>query len=179
MVTIRGAHGGLSLDGRTLVLGSNVHPDGQLRARSGFAVISTRDLRLVAHDLAARRLQLRCALAAGPVALPDPSPPEPLGTRYQVKAYDLRAGKLLPGVIADKRQAGWLMQGYPVDRATSGNGRWVYTFYEQSNNYPFVHALDTVSRTAVCIGIPWQWAGAGVRAWRSARRSSPSTATSS
>ena len=65
----------------------------------------------------------------------------------------------MPGVIADKRQADWLMQGYPVDRATTANGRWVYTFYQQGNNYPFVHALDTVSRTAVCIGIPWQWAG--------------------
>ena len=81
------------------------------------------------------------------------------GTRYQVKAYDLREGRLLPGVIADKRQADWLMSGYPIARATSDNGRWVYTLYQQSDNYPFVHALDTVSRTAVCIGIPWQWAG--------------------
>ncbi len=161
MVTIRGAHGGLSVDGSTLVLGSNVHPDGQLRVRSGFAVISTRDLRL------SRTISLR-----GDYSFDALSPQgrwlylihhlqSPSGTRYQVKAYDLRAGKLLPGAIADKRQAGWLMQGYPVDRATSGNGRWVYTFYEQSNNYPFVHALDTVSRTAVCIGIPWQWAGQG------------------
>ena len=62
-------------------------------------------------------------------------------------------------MIADKRQAGWLMEGYPVARATTPNGRWVYTLYQQPNNYPFVHALDTVSRTAVCIGIPWQWAG--------------------
>lgn len=159
MVTIGGARGGLSLDGRTLVLGSNVHPDGQLRTRSGFAVLATRGLRLV------RTISLR-----GDYSFDALSPQgrwlylihhlqSPSGTRYQVKAYDLRAGRLLPAVIADKRQTGWLMQGYPVDRATSANGRWVYTFYEQSNNYPFVHALDTSSRTAVCIGIPWQWAG--------------------
>ena len=159
MVTIGGAHGGLSVDGSTLVLGSNVHPDGQLRAKSGFAVVSTPDLRL------ARTISLR-----GDYSFDALSPKgrwlylihhlqSASGTRYQVKAYDLRAGKLLPGVIADKRQADWLMQGYPVDRATTANGRWVYTFYEQSNNYPFVHALDTMSRTAVCIGIPWQWAG--------------------
>jgi hypothetical protein len=33
----------------------------------------------------------------------------------------------------------------------------VYTLYSNQNNYPFVHALDTVNRTAVCIGIPWDW----------------------
>ena len=158
MVTIGGAHGGLSLDGSTLVLGSNVHPDGQLRAGSAFAVLATRDLQL------ARTISLR-----GDYSFDALSPKgrwlylihhlqSASGTRYQVKAYDLRLGRLLPGVIADKRQAGWLMQGYPVDRATSANGRWVYTFYEQANNYPFVHALDTVNRTAVCIGFPWEWA---------------------
>ena len=41
--------------------------------------------------------------------------------RYQVKAYDLKAGRLLPGAIADKRQAGWLMTGYPVARVTSSD----------------------------------------------------------
>jgi hypothetical protein len=161
MLTIGGAKGGLSPDGRTLVLGSNVHPDGRLRAGSGFAVLSTRDLRLT------RTISLR-----GDYSFDALSPAgrwlylihhlqSASGLRYQVKAYDLRAGKLMPGLIADKRQAGWLMQGYPVDRATSSNRRWVYTFYEQSNNYPFVHALDTVTRTAVCIGIPWKWAGPG------------------
>ncbi len=78
-----------------------------------------------------------------------------------MKAYDLKAGELVPGVIADKSQAGWLMAGYPVARATSTGGRWVYTLYQQPDNYPFVHALDTVSRTAICIGLPWEWATAG------------------
>ena len=92
MVTIRGAHGGLSLDGGTLVLGSNVHPDGQLRARSSFAVLSTRDLRLNrtislhgdysfdALSPTGRWLYLIHHLQSSP------------GTRYQVKAYDLRVG---------------------------------------------------------------------------------------
>lgn len=159
MVTLRGAHGGLSPDGRTLVLGSNVHPDGILRDRSSFAVVSTRDLRLVrtvslrgdynfdALSPGGRWLYLIHHVQSAP------------GTRYQVKAYDLRGGKLMPGVIADKRQAGWLMNGYPIARATTANGRWVYTLYQQEDNYPFVHALDTANRTAICIGIPWQWAG--------------------
>jgi hypothetical protein len=170
MVTIGGAHGGLSPDGSTLVLGSNVHPDGQLRSASGFAVVSTHDLRLV------RTISLRGDYSFDALSPKGRWPylihhlQGASGTRYRVKAYDLRAGRLQRGVIADRRQAGWLMQGYPVDRATTADGRWVYTFYEQSNNYPFVHALDTVSGTAVCIGIPWRWAGeAQSRAISSAR----------
>src|SRR5205814_1937237 len=80
--------------------------------------------------------------------------------QYRVRAYDLRAGKLLTRVVADKRQQDWNMNGYPIARASSSDGNWVYTLYSNPNNYPFVHALDTVHRTAVCIGIPWDWTGA-------------------
>jgi hypothetical protein len=40
-------------------------------------------------------------------------------------------------------------------RATSSDGRYVYTVYANSGGYPFVHALDTVAGRAHCIGIPW------------------------
>jgi hypothetical protein len=76
---------------------------------------------------------------------------------YRVNGYDLTAGRLLPGVIADKRQAGWTMAGYPVARAESVGGGWVYTLYQQGDNYPFVHALDTAHRFAVCVGLPLDW----------------------
>ena len=150
--------GGLSPDGRTLVLGDNVRPTGELRARSRFAVLDTSTLALV------RTISLQGEYSFDALS--------PTGhwlylihhvvstdNRYQVKAYDLKRGRLLPGAIADKRQAGWLMTGYPVARVTSSDSRWVYTFYQQSDGYPFVHALDTVDRTAVCIGLPWDWVG--------------------
>jgi hypothetical protein len=150
--------GGLSPDGRTLVLGDNVRPTGELRARSDFAVVDTRTLALVRtislpgeYSFDALSPTGRWLYLIRHVVSSD--------NRYQVKAYDLKAGRLLPGTIADKRQAGWLMTGYPVARVTSSDSRWVYTFYQQSDNYPFVHALDTVDRTAVCIGLPWDWEG--------------------
>ena len=74
---------------------------------------------------------------------------------YVVRAYDLRAHRLLPGRIADKAQAGWTMQGYPDVRAITRSGRWVYTLYTNPGGFPFVHALDTVARVAHCVGIPW------------------------
>jgi hypothetical protein len=76
---------------------------------------------------------------------------------YRVRAYDLRAGKLLARIVADKRQKDWLMNGLPVARAASADGRWVYTLYSTGDNYPFVHMLDTKLRTAVCVGLPWSW----------------------
>jgi hypothetical protein len=75
--------------------------------------------------------------------------------RYVVRAYDLRNHRLLPGRIADKAQAGWVMEGSPMTRATSADGNWVYTLYSRPGGYPFVHALDTVNGVAHCIGLPW------------------------
>jgi hypothetical protein len=161
MVTLTfGQRGGLSPNGRVLVLGDDVHPDGTLRARSRFAVVDASSLTLLrtislrgdysfdALSPAGRWLYLIHHVASS-------------DNRYQVQAYDLRSGTLLPGVIADKTQASWLMAGYPVSRTTGPGGRWVYTLYDQGDTYPFVHALDTVTRTAVCVGIPWQWADPG------------------
>jgi hypothetical protein len=44
------------------------------------------------------------------------------------------------------------MYGAPVTRVASPDGRWAYTLY-QSTEHPFVHALDTERRTAVCIDL--------------------------
>jgi hypothetical protein len=75
--------------------------------------------------------------------------------RYVVRAYDLGADRLLAGTIADRTQRGWVMEGIPMARTTSANGRFVYTLYQNVGGYPFVHALDTARGTAHCIGLPW------------------------
>jgi hypothetical protein len=46
------------------------------------------------------------------------------------------------------------MAGLPLSRASSPDGRWAYTLYDADGGEPFVHALDTVGRTAVCIDLP-------------------------
>src|SRR5207237_2690765 len=75
--------------------------------------------------------------------------------RYTVRAYDLTAHQLVPGRIADKTQKSWVMQGFAVNRATTDDGRWVYTLYMNPGGYPFIHALNTVRGVAHCIGLPW------------------------
>jgi hypothetical protein len=74
---------------------------------------------------------------------------------YVVRVYDLGAHTLLPGRIADKAQKSWVMQGFPMTRTTSVDGRWVFTLYQNPGGFPFVHALDTVRAVAHCVGLPW------------------------
>jgi len=75
---------------------------------------------------------------------------------YVVRVYDLDARTLLVGRVADKTQKSWVMQGFAISRATSADGRWVYTLYGNPGGYPFVHALDTVRGVAHCVGLPWR-----------------------
>jgi hypothetical protein len=77
-------------------------------------------------------------------------------TRYEVRAYDVKARKLLATAIVDPRGATEKMRGNPLSRVMSLDGRIAYTLYD-GNGHPFVHALDTAASTARCIdlaGVP-------------------------
>ena len=155
-VTLDGTPGGLSGDGRTLVL-------MQLQTvpfptRSVFQVVRTSDLAPL------QRVVLKGNFAFDALS-PDGSRlyliqrvSQQNLSRYVVRAYALDERRLLPGAIADRAQRGWVMAGYPVRRVTSADGRWVYTFYVRSGAYSFVHALDATRGVAHCIGIPWKGA---------------------
>ena len=158
-VTLNNDVGGLSADGHTLVLSQDdaVHNNGELSSETSFVVLGTKPLKLrttvkIKGDFGFDALspQGRFLYLIQHVSQEDLF-------QYRVRAYDLMKHKLLSQVIADKRQRDWNMTGFPVGRASTDNGRWVYTFYSSPNNYPFVHALDTVKRTAVCTGIPYDW----------------------
>jgi hypothetical protein len=46
------------------------------------------------------------------------------------------------------------MQGIPLTRATSLDGRFAYTLYQRPEGEPFIHALDTARGAAACIDLP-------------------------
>jgi len=161
LVTLNGATGGLSASGRTLVLGDHTDPGGSPRGRSGFAVLDAGSLALERVIRLEGDFSFDALSPAGATLYLIQHVQRPNAWSYRVRAYDLSAGRLLRGVIADKSQSGWVMSGLPVARATSPGGRWVYTLYQESDNYPFVHALDTIRQRAVCVGLPWQWATSG------------------
>lgn len=154
-VTSVGGAGGLSPDGRLLVLAEPPSYKG-LRSESRFLVISTGPLSLAdtivldgefgfdAVSPDRRTLYLIQHVSSKDLV------------RYVVRAYDLRAKRLLARAIVDKRELGEQMRGYPVARATSARGEWVYTLYTRSpgGGRPFVHALNAAARTAFCIDLP-------------------------
>jgi hypothetical protein len=145
---------GLSRDGKTIVLGDAVAVVP--RATSGFLMIDTATL-LIRHTI-----ELKGDFAFDALS-PDASRlyliqhvDQNDTSKYVVRAYDVAQMTLLPGRIADRTQRGWVMRGYPVSRATSADGRMVYTLYQNPGGFPFVHALDTVRGVAHCVGIPWR-----------------------
>ncbi len=72
--------------------------------------------------------------------------------RYEVRALDAASGRLRPGAIVDPAEPDERMQGSPVSRVASPDGRWAYTLYTSEET--FVHALDTVRGRAVCVDLP-------------------------
>ena len=152
---------GLSADGRTLAL---IEPRRRFpRARTTFALIDAERLRL--RD----RLTLSGDFSFDALS-PDgrtmylihyPQPRDP--TAYEVRAYDLRRGRLLPDPIVDPAEPDEPMRGSPMARTSSRGGRWVYTLYV-GGDHPFVHALDTVGRTSLCLDLPQR---AARHAWSS------------
>lgn len=156
-VAYDGSVDGLSADGRVLVLGSVPRLNG---ATTTFQVIQTRNLSVT------NTIRLRGAWSFDALS-PDggtiyaieyrvsTSPPS-----YRVRAIDARTGRVRPGAIVDKRDAGEVMRGSPVTRAAT-NGV-AYTLYARPNGTAFIHALDTRHATAACIDLPWEATGNGI-----------------
>ena len=71
---------------------------------------------------------------------------------YHVRMLDTRTGRLDPRAVVDPRNPDEQMGGMPMARAVSRDGRWAYTLYSGGEE-TFIHALDTVGRTAACIDL--------------------------
>jgi hypothetical protein len=153
-VAYDGSASGLSTDGRTLVL---IRPRvGLGEKRTRFAVLDARRLTVT------KRIVLRGDFSFDALS-PDGATAYlieylSLGrsnfdpTDYDVRTLDLATGKLDPRPIVDPREPDEDMGGMPIARTMSPDARWAYTLYSGSE-HPFVHALDTVGRTARCIDL--------------------------
>ena len=161
-VSISGDTGGISQNGRSLVL---IHP------RSGFP---QRETKMALIDPDSLELKRRIALdgdfsfdAISPngrtaylVQYPDRGDP----TAYRLRTYDLRRGRLAPGSLLPENDPDEEMRGFPLHRVSGEGGRWQYTLYDGGTIFrygrgepgePFVHAIDTVGRRTLCIDLDW------------------------
>jgi hypothetical protein len=152
-----GSTGGLTRDGKTLVVADWVPPQNSpLRTVSRFQLVHARTLAPFKTITLTGDWSYDALSPNGQTLylIQHMSVQDTL--KYQVRAYDLNGFGLRPRVIADRRQTGWVMRGYPMRRVASADGHFVYTLYVQPGGTPFVHALDAVNATAVCIGVPWK-----------------------
>jgi hypothetical protein len=149
LVAFDGTAGGLSADGRTLVLAGPGWPTAR------FAFLDPATLRL------RRIVALRGAFSFDALS-PDArtlyliqlvAPAR--SNRYLVRAYDVERGHLLAEPVRDPREQERTMHGYPVARVASPDGTWSYTLYTSDQGHVFVHALDTVHLEARCIDLPY------------------------
>jgi hypothetical protein len=152
---------GLSADGRALVL---------IQPRRTFPRAKTTLVALDAATLRPRRMiKLRGDFSFDAISprgrlvylIQYVVPDDP--TRYLVRAYDLRSGRLLVRPITDPHEPGDKMRGSPITRVSSAGGRWAYTLYDGAGSTPFVHALDTSTRSARCVDLHGL---SGRNAWR-------------
>lgn len=138
-------------DGRTIVLG-NVTYGIALRKHSSFLFVDTKRMRV------RRTIHLDGHFVFDAVS-PDArylyltefvSPKD--FSAYRVRAYDLKAGRLLAKIVSDRRSWETTMQGWPVSRVDRAG--WAFTLYATGGR-PFIHALDTKHVAAVCLNLPW------------------------
>ena len=73
---------------------------------------------------------------------------------YEVRAYDLARRRLLARPVVDPREPDEKMQGTPLTRTMTTDGRWAYTLYVRGSGALFIHALDTATRRAFCVDVP-------------------------
>jgi hypothetical protein len=151
VVAYDGSASGLSADGTTLVL---IRPRLTFpRRTTSFSVIATtrlrpRDVFTLQGDFSFDALSPdgRWLYLVQYLSERDPS-------RYLVRLYDLQRGRMLPEPIIDPEEVGDVMRGMPVTRASSPDGRFAYTLYDGAGKHPFIHALDTVEKSARCIDL--------------------------
>ncbi len=152
LVAYDGTSGGLSGDGKSLVLGSY----GPCRASP--------ERRASSFSTRGRWLRAARSSSAAPGrSTPSHPTPEcstsrstcvPATSRSIAFARTTPARAACARAIVDRLEGEKEMGGQPVARASSRTGRWAYTLYARRGDEPFVHALDTVKREAFCIDLP-------------------------
>jgi len=149
--TVTGVPGGLSQNGRWLVLESFDATSSGVRTATQLLVVDTSYVKgaqqinlngffefdAVSND--GRRIFLIEYLD---------------GNQYRVRFYDLGAGRLDPNIVFDKSDGSSAMTGVRLTGIPSHDGQWLYSVYVRENKSAFIHALNLDGPFALCLDLP-------------------------
>ncbi len=167
-VAYDGSAGGLSSDGKTLVLSrftfgpskttrlailntevylSHPHKPGKHRPRHAISYLDL-DGHFAFEAISPDGSTIYLAHYLAPIVGPN------YIAHFEVRALDVGSGRLLSKPIVPAAEADARVEGLPITSAASPDGRWAYTLYDAADKAPFLYALDTVSSRAVKIALP-------------------------
>ena len=161
--------GGLSADGKTLMLNRFTfgsppkttrlailntraylrHPrkPGQRRPRHAISYVDL-DGHFAFDAISPDGLTIYLAHYLSPITAPN------YIAHFEIRALDVRSGRLLSKPIVPTAEPDARMEGLPMTSTTSSDGHWAYTLYDATGKAPFLYALDTVGSRAVEIALP-------------------------
>lgn len=139
-----GSLGGLSADGRRLVLIG--YPQRRARRVTEFALIDAKRLRLERIVRLRGHFSFHALSRHGSQMYVINYAPWDMA-EFAVRSYDVRERRLRPGDISEPAGGDGPMDGIPITRAAGPGGRWQYTLYGVIGD-PYLHALDTRTRRA-------------------------------
>src|SRR5712692_1867042 len=149
--TISGVPGGLSPDGRWLVLEAfDSKPSNVPSATHLLVVDTTYSKPLKRIDLGGyyqfdaisndgQRIYLIEYLSSN---------------EYHVRFYEVGIDRLNPAAVFDKSDGSATMAGLRLSGVSSPDGHWLYSMYIRQDKGPFIHALSLDNAIAFCIDLP-------------------------
>jgi DNA-binding beta-propeller fold protein YncE len=149
--TLSGVPGGLSQDGRWLVLEAFDKMASGVTTGTHFLIVDTSYAKPVKRvDLAGsfqfdaisndgQRIYLIEYLSNG---------------AYHVRFFNVVSGQLDPTIVFDKSDGSSAMAGLRLSGVASPDGHWLYSVYTRQNKGAFIHALSLDDPIAFCIDLP-------------------------
>jgi hypothetical protein len=73
---------------------------------------------------------------------------------YRVRLFNVSGGRLDPGIIVDKSDGNAAMAGLRLSGVPSPDGQWLYSVYIREHLGAFIHALNLEGSIAICLDLP-------------------------
>ena len=76
------------------------------------------------------------------------------GREYYVRLYDVPSGLLTDNIVVDKSDGTQAMAGLRLSGVATPDGQWLFSMYVREHEAPFIHALSLVGPFAFCLDLP-------------------------